>query len=115
MSIDCKRGEVYLVNWNPGRGSEQAGIRPAVVIQNDIGNKFSPTTIVAACSTATTKDYPFVVKITAKESGLDKETSINLAQILTIDKGRLQRKIGKLPQNKLIALNNAIINSLGLK
>ncbi len=114
MSIDCKRGEVYLVNWNPGRGSEQTGIRPAVIIQNDVGNKFSPTTIVAACSTAITKPFPFIVKIAAKESGLDRDGAINLAQIMTIDKDRLQRKIGELSANKVAELNKAIINSLGL-
>jgi mRNA interferase MazF len=114
LSINCKRGDIYLVNWNPARGSEQAGIRPAVIIQNDTGNAFSPTTIIAACSTAPTKSYPFIVKITAKESGLDRETSINLAQIITIDKDRLQRKIGQLSLSKTIELDNAIKRSLGL-
>jgi mRNA interferase MazF len=115
MSIDCKRGEVFLVNWNPGRGSEQTGIRPAVIIQNDAGNEFSPTTIVAACTTAATKEYPFIVKIAAKESGLDKETYINLAQIMTIDKDRLQRKIGELSPSRIIQINNAIKHSLELQ
>lgn len=114
MSIDCKRGEVYLVNWDPGRGSEQTGIRPAVIIQNDIGNKFSLTTIIAACSTSITKPFPFIVKITAKESGLDRDGTINLAQIMTIDKTRLHRKIGVLSSNKITELNKAIMNSLGL-
>jgi len=115
MSIACKRGQVYLVNWNPGRGSEQIGIRPAVVIQNDVGNKHSPTTIVAACSTDSTKPYPFIVKITAKESGLDKDCAVNLAQIMTIDKDRLYKKIGELSPDKVIEINNAIINSLELR
>lgn len=62
MAKDIRRGEIYWVNWNPGRGSEQSGLRPALVIQNDIGNKFSPTTIVAALTTAVEKSYPFLGK-----------------------------------------------------
>ena len=114
LAIDCKRGEIYLVNWNPSRGSEQAGIRPAVIIQNDVGNSLSTTTIVAACSTAPVKDYPFIVRVTAKETGLDKDSSINLAQIMTIARDRLQRKIGQLPPGKITKLNAAIKNSLEL-
>jgi len=115
MSVGCKRGEIYLVNFDPARGSEQAGIRPAVIIQNDIGNTFSPTTIIATCSTASTKPFPFIVKIMAKESGLDRDSAVNFAQILTIDKNRLDKKIGQLSPNKIIEMNNAIINSLGLR
>ena len=114
MFIECKRGELYLVNWNPGRGSEQAGMRPALIIQNDIGNKHSPTTIVASCSTAGVKPYPFIVGITAKESGLAKDSSINLAQIMTVDKRRLERKLGELSTRKMNAIDVAIINSLGI-
>jgi mRNA interferase MazF len=115
MFIGCKRGELYLVNWNPGRGSEQAGMRPALVIQNDIGNKHSPTTIVAACSTARAKSYPFTVGITAKESGLAKDSTINLSQIMTIDKRRLEEKIGELSPGKMSAIDEAVKNSLGIK
>lgn len=114
MSFDCKRGEIYLVNFDPAKGSEQAGKRPAMIIQNDTGNLYSPATIVAACSTATNKPFPFMLSITAKESGLEKDSSVNLAQILTIDKSRLIKKLGSLSTSKIIKLNNAIINSLGL-
>jgi mRNA interferase MazF len=115
MIIECKRGELYLVNWNPGRGSEQAGMRPALVIQNDIGNQHSPTTIVAACSTARAKSYPFIVGITAKESGLARDSTINLSQIMTIDKRRLKEKIGELSPGKMSAVDAAVKNSLGIK
>jgi len=115
MSVDCKRGEIYLISWDPARGSEQAGTRPAVIIQNDMGNEFSPTTIVAACSTAGTKAYPFIVKIKAKESGLDRDCAVNLAQIMTISKARLIKKIGRLSPDKIIELDDAIVNSLGLR
>lgn len=114
MSLECKRGDLYLVNWNPGRGSEQTGKRPALIIQNDVGNKYSPTTIVAACSAARAKPYPFVVGITAKESGLDRDSSINLAQIMTIDKTRLEMKLGELSHKKMAAIDMAIRNSLGI-
>jgi len=115
MSAECKRGDLWLVNWNPGRGSEQSGKRPALVIQNDIGNKYSPATIVAACSSAKAKSYPFIVGITAKESGLDRESYINLAQVMTIDKARLEIKLGQLSVGKMNAIDMAIKNSLGIK
>jgi mRNA interferase MazF len=115
MSAECKRGDLWLVNWNPGRGSEQSGKRPALVIQNDIGNKYSPATIVAACSSAKSKSYPFIVGITAKESGLDRESYINLAQVMTIDKARLEIKLGQLSPEKMSGIDMAIKNSLDIK
>src|SRR4030042_82644 len=101
MAREIKRGEIYWVNWNPARGSEQSGLRPALVIQNDTGNLYSPTTIVAALTTAINKPYPFTVKVTAKESGLPKDSTINLAVIMTIDKTRLYDKCGELSEAKI--------------
>ena len=109
------RGEIYLVNWNPGRGSEQSGKRPALVIQNDTGNRFSPTTIVAACSTAGIKPYPFIVRISAKESGLVKDGYVNLSQVMTVDNGRLETRLGTLTEKKMDEVDDAIRNSLGLR
>jgi len=114
MPKDIKRGDIYWVDWNPARGSEQSGLRPALVIQNDIGNKFSPTTIIAALTTAIENQYPFLVKVTAKESGLPKDSTINLAVILTIDKTRLTIKCGTLSDDKISRVNEAIKASLGL-
>ena len=114
MPGDIKRGEIYWVDWNPGRGSEQSGLRPALVIQNDIGNKYSPTTIVAALTTAIEKPYPFLVKITAKESGLPKNSTINLAVIMTVDKARLTDKCGELGETKMAEVDEAIMASLNL-
>ena len=114
MSEKIKRGEVYWVDWNPSRGSEQSGLRPALVIQNDIGNQFSPTTIVAALTTATEKPYPFLVKITARESGLPKEGMVNLSAILTVDKARLVNKCGELSKLKMEQVDESIKTSLGL-
>lgn len=114
MSGEIKRGEIYWVDWNPGRGSEQSGLRPALVIQNDIGNKYSPTTIIAALTTAVEKQYPFTVKVSAKESGLPKDSTANLAVIMTIDKTRLVNKCGELNHKKMIEVDQAIKVSLGL-
>ena len=114
MPEDIGRGEIYWVNWSPGRGSEQSGLRPALIIQNDIGNRFSPTTIVAALTTATKKPYPFLVKVTAKESGLPKDSTVNLAVIMTIDKTRLTSKCGELGETKIAKVDEAIKASLGL-
>lgn len=115
MAKGCKRGEIYLVNWNPGRGSEQLRKRPALVIQNDIGNKYSSTTIVAACSTAAVKAYPFIVHVKTEESGMDKDGSVNLAQIMTVDKTRLEVKLGELPAKKMLEVDQALKHSLGIE
>jgi len=115
MPDEIRRGEIYWVDWNPGRGSEQTGKRPALIIQNDIGNKHSPTTIVAACSAAQQKPYPFIVPVTMKESGLPKNCSINLATIMTIDKSRLREKAGELTEQKMGEVDEAIKQSLSLE
>lgn len=114
MSAEIKRGEIYRVNWNPGRGSEQSGLRPALIIQNDIGNKYSPTTIVAALTTAVEKPYPFLVSVTDKEGHLPKDSTVNLAVILTIDKTRLGDKYGELSEANMAEVDKAIRVSLGL-
>jgi mRNA interferase MazF len=114
MARDIRRGEIYWVNWHPGRGSEQSRLRPALVIQNDIGNRYSPTTIVAALTTAVEKLYPFLVIVTAKESGLPRDSTVNLAVILTIDKTRLTSKCGELGEAKMSEVAEAIKSSLGL-
>ena len=95
--MEIKRGDVLLVNFEPVRGSEQGRIRPAVVIQNDILNKFSPLTIVApVTSRVYDKEYPTNVFIKKEDSGLDKDSTVLLNQIRTIDKRRIIRKIGSL-------------------
>jgi mRNA interferase MazF len=114
MPLEIKRGEIYWVDWNPSRGSEQNGLRPALVIQNDIGNKYSPTTIIAAITTAIGKSYPFLVSIKGQESGLPKDSTVNLATILTVDKTRLMSKTGELNKSKMAEVDEAIKSSLGL-
>jgi mRNA interferase MazF len=102
-----------LVNWNPARGSEQAGQRPALVIQNDIGNERASTTIVAAISSSV-KIFPMNVKIEPPEGGLDFSSIVKTSQILTVDKKRLERKIGQLGKEKMEEINQALKLSLDL-
>jgi mRNA interferase MazF len=108
-----KRGEVWLVNWNPARGSEQAGRRPALVIQNDIGNEKAPTTIVAAISSSV-KLFPMNVQINPPEGGLDHPSIIKTSQILTISKQRLEKRLGWISRESLNEVDSAIKLSLAL-
>lgn len=111
---DVKRGDIYRVDWGSGKGSEQSGIRPALVIQNDIGNEVSPNTIIASLTTAPNKPYPFLVLFTARESGLDKGGAVDLASIMTISKARLRDKCGQLTDAKMREVDIAIMVSLGI-
>jgi mRNA interferase MazF len=110
-----RRGEIYEVDWSPGRGSEQSGVRFALVIQNDVGNEFSPTTIVAAISSRARRPYPFHVSITAHESGLPQDSIVKCEQIQTIARCRLDRRVGRLNPSKMREVDRAIINSLGIE
>ncbi len=113
MNAFPKRGEVWLVNWNPARGSEQAGRRPALVIQNDIGNEKAPTTIVAVISSSV-RIYPMNVQINPPEGGLDHPSIIMTSQILTISKERLEKRLGRLSKERLDDVESAIKLSLAL-
>ena len=113
MSI--KRGDLFWVDLNPVRGSEHAGRRPVLVIQNDVGNAVAPTVIIAPLTTKSfTKEYPINVNLPAGEGGLKTDSTVLLSQIRTIDKSRLIRKIGHLPPSYLQQVNRAIAISLGL-
>jgi len=114
VSGNVKRGEIYWVDWGKGKGSEQSGVRPVLIIQNDIGNKASPTTIVASLTTAPNKPYPFLVEFTSEESGLDKGGAVDLASIMTTSKMRLGDKCGQLVSKKMLEVDKAIKVSLGL-
>ena len=107
------RGEVWLVNWNPSRGSEQAGIRPALVIQNDIGNEKASTTIVSAIS-GSVRIYPINVMIDPHEGGLGYRSVVKTSQILTVSKDRLEKRLGRISAKKMEEVNRAIKLSLDL-
>ncbi len=111
---DIRRGEIYWVDWDIGKGSEQAGVRPALIIQNDVGNKVSPTVIIASLTTAPNKPYPFLVEFTKEESGLEQGGAVDLAAIMTIDKIRLGDRCGQLISGKMSEVDKAIKISLGL-
>ncbi|RPF42020.1 mRNA interferase MazF [Thermodesulfitimonas autotrophica] len=113
--MEVKRGDVFLVDFNPARGSEQAGFRPALVIQNDVGNRYSPTTIVAAISAAPERTYPFLVRLGAGEGGLERGSAVNASQILTVDKPRLVKRLGSLSAERMREVNRAVKISLGLE
>jgi mRNA interferase MazF len=109
-----RRGEVWMVDFSPARGSEQDGLRPAVVIQNDVGNQYAATTIVAAITT-TIKPYPVTVVVEKGEGGLPRRSMINLAQLLTLDISRLQRRLGALSDQRMQQIEKAIFASLDLR
>ncbi|MFH0872447.1 MAG: type II toxin-antitoxin system PemK/MazF family toxin [bacterium] len=110
----CRRGEIWMTNFNPGRGSEQKGIRPSLILQNDIGNQYSSTTIVAVI-TSTLGKCPVTVLLDQKTTGLREKSMVNLAQILAIDKGRLIKKLGIVGADKLREVDEAIKISLELE
>ena len=113
--MPIRRGDVFWVDVNPVKGSEQAGRRPVVMIQNDVGNEAAPTVIVAPLTTKSfTKPYPINVHISRGVAGLKEDSTILLSQIRTVGKTRLDRKIGHLPPSYLKQVDQAICISLGL-
>jgi mRNA interferase MazF len=110
-----RRGEVYLVNFDPTIGAEVKKTRPAVVIQNDIGNRWSPITIVAAM-TSRFEDplYPTEVLVRASEGGLEVDSVVLLNQIRSVDKARLVRRLGALKAQTVREVDRALLLSLGL-
>ena len=113
MSI--KKGDLYFADLSPVMGSEQGGIRPVLVVQNDVGNKFSPTIIVAAVTSKRNKaDLPTLVEIDAAENGLTKNSVVLLEQLRTIDKRRLKERIGTIDKTRLPEVNEALSVSLGI-
>jgi len=110
-----KRGDIFYADLNPTKGSEQAGRRPVIVIQNNTGNKMAPTTIVAPLTTKKfLKEYPTNVHVKKSMADLKEDSVILLAQIRTVDKNRLGRKIGAVSGEFLKRVDEAIKISLGL-
>lgn len=110
-----KRGDVFFADLSPVVGSEQGGTRPVLIIQNDVGNKYSPTVIVAAITSQIDKaKLPTHVEISATESSLEKDSVILLEQVRTIDKQRLTQKITHLETEIMERVNEALEISLGL-
>lgn len=110
-----KRGDIYYADLSPVIGSEQGGIRPVLIIQNDMGNKYSPTVIIAAITSQINKaKLPTHIEISSEEYGLNKDSVILLEQLRTIDKRRLKDKIGHINNVLMERVDNAISISIGL-
>lgn len=108
-----KRGDIYFADLSPVVGSEQGGVRPVLVVQNDIGNKYSPTVIAAAITSKLDKaKLPTHIEV-GTNYGLSKDSVVLMEQIRTLDKRRLKEKIGELDNFKMAQVNNALMISLG--
>ena len=113
--MSVKRGDIYYADLSPVVGSEQGGLRPVLIIQNDIGNRYSPTVIAAAITSRMSKTkLPTHIDIYAERAGLAKDSVILLEQIRTLDKRRLKEKMGHLDEGLMDQVNTAIAVSFGL-
>ena len=113
--MTIKRGDIYYADLSPVIGSEQGGLRPVLIIQNDVGNKYSPTVIAAAITSQINKTkLPTHIELYAENFGLAKNSVILLEQIRTIDKRRLKEKMGHLDDGLMDRVNDAISVSFGL-
>ena len=113
--LTVRRGDIYYADLSPVVGSEQGGIRPVLIVQNDVGNKYSPTVIAAAITSRTAKSkLPTHIEVYADKYGLARDSVILLEQIRTIDKKRLREKMGHLDEDVMNRVNDAITVSFGL-
>ncbi len=113
--MNIKRGEIYYADLSPVVGSEQGGIRPVLIVQNDVGNKFSPTVIAAAITSQRFKNnLPTHIRVNADNCGLAKDSIVLLEQVRTIDKRRLREKMGNLDKQDMYKIDKALSVSFGL-
>ena len=113
--MTIKRGDIYYADLSPVVGSEQGGLRPVLIVQNDVGNKYSPTVIAAAITSQRDKTkLPTHIQVNADNSGLAKDSIVLLEQIRTIDKQRLKEKMGSLDDQSMNMINQALSVSFGL-
>ena len=113
--MNIKRGDIFYADLSPVVGSEQGGLRPVLIVQNDVGNKYSPTVIAAAITSKMSKTkLPTHIDLGGPDAGLAKDSVVLLEQIRTIDKKRLKEKMGHLDDETMRNVNNAIQVSFGL-
>ena len=113
--MNIKRGDIYYADLSPVVGSEQGGLRPVLIVQNDVGNRYSPTVIAAAITSKIGKTkLPTHIDVTGDGVGLAKDSIILLEQIRTLDKKRLKEKLGHLDDETMTSVNSAIEVSFGL-
>ena len=109
-----KRGDIFLADLSPSVGSEQGGIRPVLIIQNDKGNHYSPTVIIAAITSQGKPNIPTHIFLTVDSSGLHRDSIVMLEQLRTLDKSRLRNKIGSLSIKQMGEIDRGICVSLGI-
>ena len=113
--MNIRRGDIYYADLSPVVGSEQGGLRPVLIVQNDVGNRYSPTVIAAAITSRTSKNpLPTHIDVMSNVTGLTKDSVVLLEQIRTIDKSRLKERMGHLDDGAMAAINSAISISFGL-
>ena len=115
-NLNIKRGDIFYADLSPVVGSEQGGVRPVLIVQNDVGNKYSPTVIAAAITSQQFKTrMPTHISVNASVCGLSKDSVVLLEQIRTLDKKRLREKMGNLPETDMNIIDDALSVSIGLK
>lgn len=115
LFMNIRRGDIYYADLSPVVGSEQGGVRPVLIVQNDVGNKFSPTVIAAAITSQTDKSHlPTHIYVQSVECGLHKDSVVLLEQIRTLDKRRLKECMGRLEDSTMDKVDQAISISFGL-
>lgn len=113
--MEVHRGEVFYADLSPVVGSEQGGVRPVLIVQNDIGNRFSPTVIAAAITSQRGKaNLPTHISLNASDSGLSRDSIVLLEQVRTIDKHRLKERMGRLDRESMQMVDKALSVSFGL-
>lgn len=113
--MNVKRGDIYYADLSPVVGSEQGGVRPVLIVQNDVGNKHSPTVIAAAITSQKYKTgLPTHIRVNADGCGLAKDSIVLLEQVRTIDKRRLKERMGNLDENDMLRIDRALSISFGL-
>ncbi|MEG0779032.1 MAG: type II toxin-antitoxin system PemK/MazF family toxin [Oscillospiraceae bacterium] len=116
MDTSVKRGDIFYADLSPVVGSEQGGVRPVLIVQNDTGNRYSPTVIAAAITSQTGKaKLPTHIELSAARSGLSRNSVVLLEQVRTLDKRRLREKMGKVDDEAMEQIDTAIAVSFGLQ
>lgn len=113
-SKEVKWGDVVIIDFGTQSGSEQSGVRPALVVQNDKGNQFSPTTIVCAITSAQKKRLPTHIDVSANETGLKKDSIILLEQVRTVDKAKIRQICGSVSKNIVEKIHKGLAISFGM-
>ena len=114
--MTVKRGEIYYADLSPVVGSEQGGIRPVLIVQNDLGNRYSPTVIAAAITSQRDKStLPTHIELSSRSCGLSRDSVVLLEQVRTLDKRRLKERMGRLDEDAMAKIDRALSVSFGLR